>query len=252
MADNKLPSLRSDSDDYLPAWEQWKSNPTPQGNAAFVKAVQPILDSGIKSYAGGSALAGSQAKVLAIHAARTFDPAKAKLSTHLHNQLQQLQRLSRQQTSVLRAPERILLEGRTIKKQIEELRDQYGREPSDAEIATAAGIPLARLQKVRSYSPGINTGRVAQPTAEGDSGAPAVRKLGVEGARDHWVQLVYDELDPVDQRILEMTLGLHGQPKRSNQDVAQRLKLSPAAITQRKARIQRKLDREQELSPFST
>lgn len=249
MNKQELPSLRNDADEYLPAWEQWKSTSTPQGNLEFVQAVRPILDRGVKSYAGGSSLAMPQAKVLAVHAAKTFDPQKAKLSTHLMTQLQQLQRLSRKQTEVLQVPERILLERRTIKQQTEELRDSYGREPSDSEIAAAAGIPLARLQKVRSYRPGINTGRL-DTTQDSDSTSPAVRKLGVEGARDHWVQLVYDDLQPVDQRILEMTLGLNGQPKLSNQDIAMRLKFSPSAVTQRKFRIQKKLDREQDLSPF--
>jgi DNA-directed RNA polymerase specialized sigma subunit len=237
-------------DEYLPAWQQWKADPTPQANAEFVRTVQPIIASGVKTYAGGNPLAGPQAKVLAINAARTFDPQKSKFSTHLNSQLQQLQRLSRQQTQVLQVPERVLLENRTIRQTIEELRDSYGREPSDAELATAVGVPLARLQKVRAYRPGLNTGRLSQTSEDSDSAEPAVRKLGLAGARDHWVQLVYDDLDPMEQRIMEMTLGLNGQPKRSNQEIAKRLKVSPSAVTQRKMRIQRKLDREQDLSPF--
>jgi hypothetical protein len=65
-----------------------------------------------------------------------------------------------------------------------------------------------------------------------------------------WIQFVYDDLSPTDQKIMEWTLGLHGQPTMSNQDIAQKLKRTPGAISQRKKMIQDLLNQERELSPF--
>jgi len=57
-------------------------------------------------------------------------------------------------------------------------------------------------------------------------------------------------MDATNQKIMEWTFGLYGSPQLSNQAIAQRLKLSPGAISQRKANIQRILDQEQDLSVF--
>jgi hypothetical protein len=57
-------------------------------------------------------------------------------------------------------------------------------------------------------------------------------------------------MDPINQKIMEHSLGLHGQPRLPNHEIAKLLRLSPGAISQRKARIQQTLDKESELSPF--
>jgi IS30 family transposase len=49
---------------------------------------------------------------------------------------------------------------------------------------------------------------------------------------------------------MELTLGMFGNKKHSNAEIAQKLGRSPGAITQRKIKIQQLLDQEYELSPF--
>jgi len=71
-----------------------------------------------------------------------------------------------------------------------------------------------------------------------------------QSARDAWVQIVYDELPSLDQKIMELSLGLHGRKPLSNLEIAKKLGRSPGAISQRKAKIQELLDQEQDLSPF--
>jgi DNA-directed RNA polymerase specialized sigma subunit len=249
--ENKPKSYFDDKqDDYRPILDTWRANQTPQGNAALIKAIEPEIDKGLKTYAPGNPLAKAQAKVLAIHAARTYDPSKSKFPSHLHNQLKALQRISRQQSEVLKVPERIILEQRTMRSAIEQLRDDLGREPSDAEIASSMGVPYKRLVQIRTYKPGMNTGRVENEQSDDNSASPAVRKFGIQDAQKYWLDIVYDDLDPVDQRIMELSLGLNGQKPISNQQIAARLRISPGAVTQRKSRIQTKLDREKDLSPF--
>jgi hypothetical protein len=60
--------------------------------------------------------------------------------------------------------------------------------------------------------------------------------------QESWHEFVYHDLDPIDQVILEHSLGLHGKQVLPNQDIARKLKLSPGAISQRKVRIQDQLN----------
>ena len=172
---SSIPKIDDEPDVYGKAWEAWKLDQTPKGNAALLGTVKPLIDRGVMSYAPNNELAKAHAKVLTIHAARTYDPTKSKL----------------------------------------------------------------------------NTGRVEREDADETSSSPAVHKLGIPGAQEYWLKIVYDDLQPVDQRVMELTLGLNGQSKLSNQEIAARLRISPGAVTQRKAKIQAVLDREHDLSPFS-
>ena len=61
-------------DKYLPAFETWKANQTPEGNVAFLKEIDPIVQKGVQMYGGSNPLASSKAKLLALKAAQKFDP----------------------------------------------------------------------------------------------------------------------------------------------------------------------------------
>jgi hypothetical protein len=62
-----------------------------------------------------------------------------------------------------------------------------------------------------------------------------------------WREMVYDDLNAQDRKIMEYTLGLNGRKPMSNQEVARKLGKSPGLISQRKKYIQEQLDQEQEM-----
>lgn len=236
-------------DEYRPAFEAWQQNQTPEGNAAMLQAIDPVVQKGIKMYGNSSPLAASRGRLLALDAMRKYDPKRSRLQSHLLNQMQGLRRISQQQQNVLRVPEQILLESQRLRKYHQELSDELGREPSDAELADHLGVPPKRLSKIRRYQPGMSTGQLEDmdPQQGGvASSLPGAR----EEAADLWLQIVHQDLNPLDQKILEFSLGMNGQPRLSNQEIARKLGRSPGAISQRKLRIQQLLDQEQELSPF--
>lgn len=236
-------------DEYRPAYETWQQNQTPEGNAAFLHAINPVVQKGIQMYGGDSPLSASRGRLMALDAMRKYDPKRSRLQSHLLNQMQGLRRVSQQQHNVLRVPERILLESQRLRTYQQELSDELGREPSDAELSDRLGVSPQRLAKIRTYQPGMTSGQVE--AIDPLSGGAAGRLPGSHSeASDLWVQVVHQDLNPIDQKILEMSLGLNGQPKRSNQEIAKALGRSPGAITQRKVRIQSLLNQEQELSPF--
>jgi len=235
-------------DEYKPAYEQWKQNQTPEGNAAMLKALHPLVQKGIQMYGSDSPLAASRGRLLALEAVQKYDPSRARLQSHVLNHMQGLRRINRQQSEVLAVPERVLLEGQKLNEYTQELTDELGREPTDMELSDRYGLNPERIKKVRSYKPGFTTGQLEEMNPL--TGSIAGKIPGQHQAQDLWVQIVYQDLNPLDQKILEYSLGLNGQKKLSNQEIASKLNRSPGAITQRKARIQQLLDQEQQLSPF--
>ena len=235
-------------DQYRPAYEAWQADQTPAGNAAFLKAVDPIVQKGIKMYGNDSPLAASQGRLAALEAARKYDPKRSRLQSHLLTQMQSLRRTARKQQEVMRVPERVLLENQRLRNYSQELEDTLGREPTDAELSDKLGISIPRLTKIRQYQPGMSTGQA--DAIDPMQGGIASRRPGNNDAENMWLQVVYQDLNPVDKKILEYSLGMHGHKKLSNQEIAKKLNRSSAAISQRKVKIQQILDQEQDLSPF--
>jgi len=235
-------------DDYRPAYETWQQNQTPEGNATFLREIDPIVQKGIQLYGSGSPLAASKGRLLALQAARKYNPQRSRLQSHMLTQMQGLRRLQRKQHQVIRVPERVLLENQRLQESTQELTDGLGREPTDNELADKLGLSLARIAKIRQYQPGMSSGQAAARDPEG--GGVASRLPGRQPAEQLWLDIVYDDLGPLDQKIMELSLGMHGQTPVSNQEIARRLSRSPGAISQRKIRIQQLLDQEQDLSPF--
>lgn len=235
---------------YREPFTAWKNNPTTTATGALLKAIQPEVDRGIFAHVGTnpSPTLRSRAKRLAISAIRSYDPTQAKLGTHIVNQLQGLKRITRQQTQILSIPERVALDQGFIEKAKAELEDELGREPNTAELADRTNLSPKRIAYVAKFRYPKSEGSFDSMAAGEDSGfSPAVNQQ----QSDSWLNFVYSDLDDVSKKIMEWTLGLNGTKKLSNQAIATRLRITPGAVSQRKARIQQLLD-QQELNPFST
>lgn len=235
--------------EYRDAYDAWQADQTPAGNATFLKAISPAVQKGVSMYGQSNKLAASRAKLIALEAAKRYDPSKARLGSHIINNLRTLGRVNQRQHSVLRAPERLLQDRARLRDYTQEIRDELGREPADSEIADKLGISQSRIAKIRRYQPGMSTGQLSHASPEG-SGTAGHLPTPQEQSK-HWIEMVRLDLDPTNQKILEWTLGLNGHKRMENRAIAQKLNLSPAAVSKRKAKIQELLDQEQELSPFT-
>jgi DNA-directed RNA polymerase specialized sigma subunit len=226
-------------------FDTWSRDKSPQANASMLKTLDPVIDKAVQTFAGRKdPLLKSRARRITVDALGTYDPQRGRLQTHIFNQLRTLQRAAGQQAHIIKVPERIMLDRRTMARLQQELEDELGRMPTDAELTQRTGFSLKRLRRIREYSPAMSEGFFA---GMGEGGfSPGVNRPESEA----WIQFVYDDLSPTDQKIMEWTLGLHGQPTMSNQDIAQKLKRTPGAISQRKKMIQDLLNQERELSPF--
>jgi DNA-directed RNA polymerase specialized sigma subunit len=236
-------------DDYRQPFMDWKADPSPTNTGRLLKAVQPVLRTAVRSYAGPSARSAnikSRAKTLAVEAFSSYDPARGALKGHLMSRLQRLRRDASRQRQIIRMPEQAALNQMQAAAASKELEEQLGRPPSDQELADFTGLSTKRLQYIRSGVRPVATSTITRRGEEGMGGFdPRVRDL--QENHDAWLQFVYDDLDPTNQFIMERVLGMNGHPTTPPTRVAQQLRVSPAAVSHRMAHIQKKLDKRDEL-----
>lgn len=235
---------------YKDVYKMWKSDPSPKNTSLMLDKVKPVIDRSISAHVGfRSPNLTSQARRLAVKAFKSYDPNLAGLNTHLMNQLQSLKRIARKQTQIITVPERVSLDQGWVSQIENELRDEYGREPNSQEIADKAGISLKRLSHIRRFRQPVSEGMFMDRFADEESSyVPASTSLGEQ--HDPWVDLVYSDLDATNKKILEHSLGLYGSKQMSNQQIANKLSITPGAVSQRKLVIQKKLNEAAQYSPF--
>jgi DNA-directed RNA polymerase specialized sigma subunit len=121
------------------------------------------------------------------------------------------------------------------------LNDAHGREASDTELADHMGTSLKRIRHLRKYNRAeTSESSLIARDEEGDSEIyyPGVNKVDPEKV---WVEYLYYDSDPVDQKILEWKTGYNGKSQLGTNEIAKRLGLSPGAVSQRSARLSKKL-----------
>jgi len=233
-------------DEFREPYETWKADMSPAANAAMLKTLDPAIRKGIQTHVGEpTPLMLGRGRRLALEGLRSYDPSRARLQTHMFNQLQGLKRIARQQGQVISVPERVIFDKARLDEMNQELQDKLGREPTDSELANRTGFSQKRITHVRRFVPGMTEGQLSAVDPGLSPGLAAQ-----QSARDMWVEMVYDELPPLDQKILEWSIGMHGRKPLSNMEIAKKLGRSAGAISQRKLKIQELLDKEEDLSPF--
>ncbi len=233
-------------DDFDVVYGQWQKARTPDNNTRLLKTVQPIVDTALSSYAGSSpsTTMRSRAKLMALKAMETYDPNKGNVKTHLLSQLQSLRRAAAKENNIISIPEQVGLDFQRLNENENELRDQLGREPTDDELADATGLSTRRIRKIRAFhQPVAESATITESEDDSFGGDVASSVPGATSAHDAWLNFVYEDLGPTDRLIMDMTLGRNGRKRASNQQIAQRLRLSPGAISQRAAKIQAMIDR---------
>lgn len=239
-------------DEFRDAYTAWKKKPGPRSNAALLRALRPAIEASVRAHVGqANPVLFSRARALVLDGLPRYDPRRAGLKTFVHSQLLGLRRFNRQQSTFFRVPERLLFERQQLDEATEELRARFGREPTDQQLADFTGFSLKRIARVRAYQPGVAEGQIDRLVAAGQADTPAVRLPHHADRSALWREVVYDELDDYHKKVMELTLGMHGRRPLDNKTIAARLGRSPGAVSQAKARIQKLLDQEYELSPFS-
>lgn len=232
-------------EEYATHYFQWKNTQKKEHLDSLLKAVEPEIHNGIRYHLGNQAQTNptiqAQAKAITVRAIETYNPEEGKLKTHIINNLQGLKRQQRETYQVLRIPEKAAQEYTIINQKQIELREKLGREPSTAELADATGISTKRIEYLNKFHSGIATSQTEMILDEESGPTPPA----VHTTHDQEIieMIYYDyEDDPISQKIMEWSFGLFNNPVLSNQEIAKRLNITPSAVTQRKKKIQERID----------
>lgn len=235
--------------EFEPAFTSWKKAPGPGTSSALLSAVRPVIDSAITSYGGGSAGSPtfrSRARLAALNAFQSYDPAKGTLRTHMLSQMQGLRRTAAKEQNIISIPEAVALNRKHLDEAEMNLRDELGREPSDAELADRSGLSLGRIGQLRKFNLPVAEGTTQVEDAEGDIYEPASASLRQDDRA--WENFVYADLGNVDRTVMDYLLGRNGRRKLNVSQIATKLGITAGAVSQRAAKIQGLLDMRQSLS----
>lgn len=165
----------------------------------------------------------AEAYRLAREAAETFNPASGnKFSTHLVNSLKKLSRTSTKYGGILRVPENKQFKIHRMNQTEEELRNEFGRSPTMAELSQTLGMSLSEIS-------GLKQARKKEVNVSNLAFSPVF----IEGDNDDWVHFVYFDLPQRDKVIMEHKIGFGGKKIMSNEELATMLNTSPSTISNR-------------------
>lgn len=224
-----------------PAWKRIQNGDL-TASSDFLKDMEKTIESSISNFAGKDSSYKTQARILAIDAAKTFDPTKgADIKTHVFNNLKRLQRLSAQRGNLTRVPEGVALQRLSIQRAIREFEAEKGETPTTEQLADIVGMSTKRIDSIMNYKPVVSDSLAVNP--EGDSMAASK----VDDALSLYDQYIYNELDTTDKKIYEWATGYGKGEKLSGVEMGKRLNMTPAAVSKRYANIAQKFATDREM-----
>ena len=232
---NKAPDVQAAQHELTPQFKTWQQRPTKANMTVLLDSLSPVISNAMTAFTKSqSPTLKTKAKVLTAEAIKTYDPQKGTLKNHVYNRLQRLQRLKAKQRQIIQMPEQVAMDQMKLRQATENFQDEYSRDPSDQELADHSGLSMKRMTYIRQGKQPVAESRMSALTEDGQMPDISVR----DDDDSAWVEFIYGDLDPTNQYIMERTLGLHGQPVMPIKMIAAKLKISPAAISQRIARVQ--------------
>lgn len=220
-------------------YEAYAANPSPESLAEVINSLKPTLVSEASRYPGPRGAVLSHAKLLAVKAVKTYNPASgAKLNTWVTGNLRGLSRFGQELARPAHVPEIAARQAAHLDALRGEMADELGRDPSDEELADRAHISVKRVTAVKSMArPFMREGQMTSFEGDDQSSYPAVDNQGPDPALHSAVEAVLQSSDDRDQMILKHKIGHGGAPQLSNQEIAKRLGVSPAFVSQRGAAL---------------
>jgi RNA polymerase primary sigma factor len=191
-------------------------------------------------------------------AVERFNPRKgAKLSTYAALWIKQsIRRALSNQSKTIRLPVHVVDKVHKLNRAIQKLTEQFGREPSDVELAKVLNVPTAKVAALRKL--GVSPVSLDAPIGDEDDGRfgdivqdegamTPYELLRVKTMRQEIREHV-KYLAPREAEILTLRFGLDGQLPRTLEQVGKRFKVTRERVRQIQEIALRKLRRRVEAS----
>jgi hypothetical protein len=234
--DAKTPATTADARDKPKQlgdyYNAWRMDPSPTNLAQVVKALEPVVSYKVSAMGvADNPQMKHQARLFAVDAVKSFNPgAGASLTTWTQSQLQGMNRFRRENSGPVKVPDRLALDAWAVEKARRELEDEFGYEPDVKTLADRAKLSVKRIAAVNKA-----TRPIASDSQMHDPAASMSDFMGEA------LEYVYDESDPIDRKIIEMSTGYGGVQALPKNKIAERLGVSSSQITRRTERIAQKL-----------
>ena len=211
-------------------WKAWMQNKSLDNQRKLLKALDPIINSEVQKQLGTipPPVLKIKAKKLVLKALPKYNPKLSRLSTFIVNQLKPLIRENMKAQNAIRLPENMQLKVREFMNAKEDLREKFNREATSEELADHLSWPLKKVVRMEKQ---LHT--EASASSQIYEGASDLQ----DSALDLKIDLVYRSLAPRDKLIFEYTTGYGGKAKISNNEIAKKLGVSAAYVSQRKKYI---------------
>ena len=222
-------------DSYSRAYNAWVVNQTPETMAELVSAFMPTINAEIMQYSGSKELLRSRARFLVTQAIKSYDPmSNTKLNSWVVTNLKQLSRYGKRLRPV-RASEVMLRNAAELSSVEKRLEDDLGRKPTDEELTDETGWSAKTLAEIRKSAVATVSGGVeSDDDEEGGASEPGLIR---PNRAQYAAEAVYMGLNDRDKAIFDAKTGLHGGSTQTGSSLADFLKITPAAVSQRSAAI---------------
>ena len=220
----------------FPEYDMWAQDPTPENLAKIITELEPTINAEVQRFPGSKPLLRGRAKSLTVKAVQSYKPAEGtQLRSWVITQLQPLARYG-QQLRPVHAAEVAIRQAAEVNRIRGELSDELDRDPTLVELADATGISSTRIKRIREQvKPTMSEGSFME--ADNPEDVNSLPGTTLPNRMDTSEEIVYDSLDPRDKTIFDWKTGKHGKTQLANQEIAKRLGVTPAMITQRSYQI---------------
>lgn len=227
-------------DSYSRAYNKWVVSRTPEDMAELVDAFMPTVNAEIMQYSGPKELLRSRGRLLVTQAVKSYNPmGGSKLNSWVVTNLRQLSRYGKRLRPV-RASEAMIRNAAELASVERRLEDDLGRKPTDEELVDETGWNAKTIADIRKSSVASVSGGMFGEDDEGEGTVPDPGLLR-PSPLPYAAEAVYMGLDDRDKAIFDGKTGMHGSRQMSGSSLADMLKVTPAAVSQRASAIGREI-----------
>jgi DNA-directed RNA polymerase specialized sigma subunit len=211
----------------------WTKDPNEEITSIVLKKLKPTISSAMTSYAPGHQkdLVVKAAK-LSLDALRSFDPSRGvDPATHVFNQLKRLNRYATKRQNIIPISERRAMMYKLVQQASDQFQDDYGREPSELELADLTGLSLRKVRQI------LDGDSIVSETSQVNPESHNSTFFSSDLTDDDYYEYVYRSVGPIDQKIMEWSSGKRGKKPLQVKEIAEKLHISPSAVSARRQKI---------------